>query len=278
MPAARQPRKDLLLDMPATSRISWVAIDYGRLEVNGHALLLMREDGAIEIPAGAFASLLLEPGTSVTHEAVRLCAENSVQLIWVGEAGARIYAAANVHANAGRITAQANVSAHKELKIEAARRLYSLMFDEVPPPSYSIEKLRGIEGSKVKKIYQSLAEIHRVAWDGRQTPSALQQAISFANGCLYSLSEVAIVMLGYSPAIGVVHSGDPRSFVYDLADSVKFSSLIPKVFEWHRSGSDNSYADIRRRCRDHFKEYRVLDTLLKNADWIIDGNGCGHSQ
>lgn len=88
-----------MLDVPATGRLSWAAIERGRLEADGHALALVRDGKVLEIPPSAFAALLLEPGVSVTHEAVRRCAENRVVLLWVGEAGTRLYAASSVHAN-----------------------------------------------------------------------------------------------------------------------------------------------------------------------------------
>ena len=36
---------------------------------------------------------------------------------------------------------------------------------------------------------------------------------------------------GYAPAIGFIHSGKPLSFVYDIADIIKFDDIVPKAFE-----------------------------------------------
>lgn len=254
--AVGQSRKDLLLDVPVTNRLSWVALGKGRLEVDGHCLVLTREDNVIEIPPGAFASLLLEPGVVLTHEAAKLCAENRTTLFWVGEGGTRLYAVSGLHANSELILAQTTVRIDLSKRIAAARRLYTVMFDSPCPPSLTIEKLRGIEGSKVKAWYAEQAIAVGLEWDGRATKSAFQQAISYANSCLYALSEIATLMLGYSPAIGIMHSGDPKSFVYDIADTVKFKHFMPHVFRWiaTRQQSDPlkyfAFSEVRCVCRD----------------------------
>lgn len=272
MQAADQPRKNLLLDLPATRRLSWVAIERGRLHADAHSLVLERDGQSIDIAPGAFAALLLEPGVSVTHEAVRRCAENRVALLWIGEAGTRLYAASCVHSNATRIVEQALIAGNVSRRIESARRLYLRMFGEAAPPSYTIEKLRGIEGARVRKIYEQLAVEHGLIWEGRDGGSTLQSSISYASNCLYALSEVAIILLGFSPAIGIVHSGDARSFVYDLADTVKFNALVPAVFRWNAEGVDGSFQAVRARCRDFFRETSLLDVLIGNADFLVFGD------
>lgn len=279
--AAGQSRKDLLLDVPVTNRLSWVSLEKGRLEVDGHCLALVREDDVIEIPPAAFAALLLEPGVVLTHEAAKLCAENRTVLFWVGEGGARLYAVTGLHTNAERILAQATVRIDIGQRIAAARRLYTIMFDSPCPPSLTIEKLRGIEGGKVKAWYAEQAMAVGLEWDGRTTKSTFQQTISYANSCLYALSEIAILMLGYSPAIGIMHSGDPKSFVYDIADTVKFKHFMPHVFRWiaSRQQSDSvkyvEFSEVRCVCRDYFRESRLIDVLVKNAIEVIHGHdGC----
>lgn len=268
----------MLLAVPVAGRVSWLALERGRLEVDGHSLLLLQEDGGIEIPPAAFAALLLEPGVTVTHEAVRLCAENRTTLFWVGEAGTRIYAVSNIHANAERIQQQALIHATATTRIECARRLYQRMFNEQPVPSYTIEKLRGAEGAKVRAIYARLSTEYGIEWSRRDSNENIQQAINFASGCLYNLAEIAVLLLGYSPAIGIVHTGDSRSFAYDLADTLKFNELVPALFLWHKETGMSEYADVRRFCRDLFREKNILKRLIDNADWIIGYDDSGHTQ
>lgn len=262
--------------MPVSRRLSWLVIERGRLHADAHALVLEQDGKTVEVAPAAFAALLLEPGVTVTHEAVRRCADHRLVLFWVGQAGTRIYAASAIHADARRIVAQALLYSETRLRIAAAQRLYHRMFGDSTPPSYSIEKLRGIEGARVRKRYEQLATEHGLTWDVRGSGAPLQVSISSATSCLYSLSEVAVMLLGFSPAIGIVHSGDPRSFVYDVADTVKFDILMPAVFRWQSEGMSSDFGTVRRRCRDLFRETSLLDTLLANADFLVfgdDGSG-----
>ena len=42
--------------------------------------------------------------------------------------------------------------------------MYELRFGEKPPERRSVEQLRGIEGVRVRKMYQALAQRHGVKW------------------------------------------------------------------------------------------------------------------
>lgn len=44
------------------------------------------------IPVGSIAYIMLEPGTRVSHHAAALAARAGTLLVWVGEAGVRLYA------------------------------------------------------------------------------------------------------------------------------------------------------------------------------------------
>lgn len=57
-----------------------------------------------------------------------------------------------------------------------------------------------------------------------------------------------MLLLCYSPAIGVMHSGDSRSLVFDLADTVKFSVVLPVVMKHVAEGGATDF--IKRNQRD----------------------------
>ena len=252
------------------SRVSHLTLDKGVLKVDGHCLLLYQESGVIEIPGSLVSCLFIEPGVSVTHEAVKLCAENDTALFWVGEGLTRIYSAAYPGPKSQRVLLQCRVHASTPDRVSAARRLYGLMFDELLPPSFTIEKLRGIEGSKVRGIYQRLAKEAGLAWESREAaPKELSAALGFATSCLYAICEVAILAAGYTPCIGVVHSGDARSLVFDLADTVKFKTVVPLAFEVYASKPANINMAIRHACRDQFRDKRMFETLLANLAQIM---------
>jgi len=143
------------------------------------------------------------------------------------------------------------------------------MFEEPMPPSYTIEKLRGLEGSRVRSIYAELAKEHGIEWSGRGDKTTLNECIGFATSCLYAISEVAILACGYSPAIGVIHSGDSRSMVYDLADTVKFKTVVPLAFQIARTNPSSSNMAIRHACRDLFEDERLVERLFSNLLHVL---------
>lgn len=65
-------------------------------------------------------------------------------------------------------------------------------------------------------------------WD---SSDAVNRALSAANSILYSVCQAAIYSLGYSSALGFVHTGKMLSFVYDIADLYKAETTIPAAFE-----------------------------------------------
>lgn len=145
-----------------------------------------------------------------------------------------------------------------------ARHIYLKMFGEEAPQRRSIDQLRGIEGSKVKRIYEELSNKHNVHWDGRSQNmnDPINAAISTATSALYGVTEAAILVLGYSPAIGFIHNGDPRSFVFDVADIVKFKSVVPLAFELVATSVLQIEQRTRAACRDLFYRQSMPSQLV----------------
>lgn len=262
--------------LPHRERSPFLAIERGHLCTDNHCLLLIRENDKIEIPVSIVSSILIEPGVTVTHEAVKLAADNGTLLVWVGEAGTRVYSSGMPGGkHAERIIQQAKIHLDPIERLDAAKRLYKLMFDCDIPDTRSIEKLRGMEGAMVKKLYQEIALLHGVEWNGRaKMPEALQDALGFATSCLYGLAEAVILSAGYSPAIGIVHSGDPRSLVFDLADTIKFKTVIHVAFEVFQESAVDTGNRVRRRCRDMFREQKIAEILFENLFNIL-AEKCG---
>ncbi len=78
------------------------------------------------------------------------------------------------------------------------------------------------------------------------------------------LSEAVILAAGFSPAIGFIHEGDPRSLVFDLADTVKFKTVVPLAFDVFLSDAHDVRSSVRRACRDLFRESQMIETLMDN--------------
>lgn len=223
------------------------------------------------IPTAKAAVLFLEPGASVTHAAIAQCAAQGTLLVWVGEAGVRVYSAGEPGGPSGeRILHQARLRLQAASHLAAARRFHELMFGERPPPANSIEKLRGIEGAWVKKKYIEIAASHNVEWKGRSNMSKrFQDALGYSTATLYGLSEAVILASGYSPSIGFIHCGDRRSLVYDLADTVKFSTVIPTAFEVAVGTERDVRSSVRRACRDLFRSRHLIDVLFDHLNYAL---------
>jgi len=88
--------------IPIKDRASIIFLEKGRLDVLDGAFVLVDEAGVrVHVPIGGIVCLMLEPGTRVSHAAVALAARAGTLLIWVGEAGVRLYAAGQPGGQAG---------------------------------------------------------------------------------------------------------------------------------------------------------------------------------
>ncbi len=264
--------------VPVSARISFVYVEKGVLEQDGHSLVLCQGDRLTPIPIGRTSTLLIGPGTSVTHAAVRLCANEGTLLAWVGEHGVRLYGAGNPRGNPDALLRQTGLRLDEAKRLSVARATFKLMFGEDPPPRLSIEQLRGLEGSRVKKWYEDQAAATGVTWAGKDAGlhHPINRALAGCNAALYGLTEAVIVALGYSPSIGFVHSGDDRSFVFDVADTVKFHTVAPLAFELVTKHGDNlSESLVRKSCRDVFFQTQLSQKLVENITELMHGNA-GH--
>ena len=95
--------------------------------------------------------------------------------------------------------------------------MYEFRFGEKSPERRSIEQLRGIEGARVRKMYELLAQRYGLKWDKRQYDpnnwdgsDLLNKCVSAATACLYGITEAAVLAAGYAPAIGFIHTGKPQ--------------------------------------------------------------------
>lgn len=264
--------------IPIKNRVSMIFLQYGQLDVKDGAFVLIDVNGVrTHIPVGSVACIMLEPGTRVSHAAVKLAATVGTLLVWVGEAGVRLYASGQPGgARSDRLLYQAKLALDEDLRLKVVRKMFELRFGEAPPSRRSVEQLRGIEGARVKETYKLLAKRYGVDWQGRrydpkdwEKGDTVNQCISAATSCLYGITEAAILAAGYAPAIGFVHTGKPLSFVYDIADIIKFDAVVPKAFEIAAKGTHQPDKDVRIACRDIFRSAKVLDKLIPLIEEVL---------
>jgi len=261
--------------VPVSERISFVFLEHARIERDGHALVAVGADVKTQIPVGRTAVLALGPGCSITHAAVALCGLEGALILWTGEAGTRLYAAGQPYGDGRSLLFQAAMRVDPVKRLIGARRIWRRMFGEEAPTARSIEQLRGLEGVRVRAIYQQLANQYGVIHTPRDRSSTdpLNQAINVATAALYGLTEAVILALGYSPAIGFIHDGDRRSFVFDMADTVKFKTVVPLAFRLAAESELRIEGRTRHGCRDLFVAERLAENLIEIVKDVIDGNG-----
>ncbi|KUI98080.1 MULTISPECIES: type I-E CRISPR-associated endonuclease Cas1e [Vibrio] len=268
-----------LKPIPMKERNSMIFVAMGRIDVRDGAFVVIDEVNGerMHIPVGSLACILLEPGTRISHAAVKLASTTGTLLIWVGEAGVRLYSVGQPGgARSDRLLYQAKLALDETLRLKVVRKMFELRFKEPAPERRSVDQLRGIEGARVRKTYEILAKQYGVDWQGRrydpkdwQKGDITNQCISAATACLYGVTEAAILAAGYAPAIGFLHTGKPLSFVYDIADIIKFDTVVPVAFRVASYRPLEPDRKVRQECREAFRKNQTLKKLIPLIEEVL---------
>ena len=271
-----------LKPIPIKDRVSILFIEKGNLDVLDGAFVVVDKTGVrTHIPVGGVVCLMLEPGTRVSHAAVTLASRVGCLLVWVGDAGVRLYASGQPGgARADRLLYQAKLALDDTARLNVVRKMYKMRFKEEPPARRSIEQLRGIEGVRVRKMYELLAKQYRVTWKSRNydyknwgSGDIPNRCLSSATACLYGICEAAILAAGYAPAIGFIHTGKPQSFVYDIADIFKFETVVPAAFRIAAKKPGRPEREVRLACRDIFRQSKLLRRIIPIIEEVLSAGG-----
>jgi len=263
-------------------RVSLLFIERGQIDVLDGAFVVVDKNGTrTQIPVGSVACLMLEPGTRVSHRAAALAARVGCLLVWVGEAGVRLYASGQPGgARADRLLYQARLALDPELRLKVVRKMYEIRFGEKSPERRSVEQLRGIEGARVRKMYQMLAQRYGVTWKHRDynpetwgSGDLPNRCLSSATSCLYGITEAAVLAAGYAPAVGFIHTGKPLAFVYDIADLFKFDTVVPLAFSLAAKSPAEPERAVRLGCRDLFRKEKVLGRIIPAIEDVLSAGG-----
>ncbi len=277
-----EPRLPPLKPIPIKDRISILFVEKGNLDVLDGAFVVVDKNGVrTHIPVGSLACLMLEPGTRVSHAAVALASRVGCLLVWVGDGAVRLYASGQPGgARADRLLYQAKLALDDSARLRVVRKMYALRFKEDPPERRSVEQLRGIEGARVRKMYELLAKKYSVKWTNRnydanswESGDPPNRCLSSGTACLYGICEAAILAAGYAPAIGFIHTGKPQSFVYDIADLFKFETVVPLAFRIAARNPREPEREVRLACRDVFRQTRVLHRIIPTIEEVLAAGG-----
>lgn len=267
-----------LKPIPIKERLSILYVEKGNLDVLDGAFVVVDKNGVrTHIPVGGVACLMLEPGTRVSHAACALAGRVGTLLVWIGEAGVRLYSAGQPGgARADRLLYQAKLALDADLRLKVVRRMYALRFGEEPPTRRSVDQLRGIEGARVREMYKRMAKKYGVEWKARDydpetwdASDVPNRCLSAATACLYGVTEAAVLAAGYAPAVGFIHTGKPLSFVYDVADIYKFDTVVPVAFKIAACKLVKVEQEVRLACRNIFRETNLLERIIPGIEEML---------
>ncbi len=276
MPIFEKPPLDTL----AMARDRWTPLylEHGRLEVDDSSVKWIAKDGSVvRLPVATVSALVLGPGTTITHAAVKACADCNAPIFWMGEEGMRFYAfgiAPNHENSMARKHAAAWANPKERSRI--ARDMFRFRFEDVEVDSATIQQLRGMEGKRVKREYALLGAKHGVTWKGRnynarnwEMADGINRALSAANASLYALTAAVVCSMGFLPQLGFVHDAGTLPFVYDVADLYKHETSWPAAFEAIAIDPRDDGTLVRKRLKERIEASRLLRRMPEDLKRLV---------
>ena len=279
--------------VPHADREGLLYLARGALSARSGTLAFLRGEatGADALDAGDYAiplqgvsMILLGPGSTVSHDALRLLAHARTALAAVGEDGVRLYTAPPlIPDRSGLARVQARLWADDAMRIDIARRMYAWRLGEVLAHR-DMDGLRGIEGARMKQSYRLIADQVGVRWDGRRyergNPGSADlpnQALHHASSAVEAAAAIAVAATATIPQLGFIHEDPGQSFVLDIADLWRVEVTIPTAFRAARQAAERPSENIERLARrmtgDVLARRKVIPEMISQIKTLIAGEG-----
>ncbi|MGB8478303.1 MAG: type I-E CRISPR-associated endonuclease Cas1e [Acidobacteriaceae bacterium] len=271
--------------IPHADRHGLVWLDRGRLEVEDGCLRFITAGGGdlqagdYQIPHQSVSIVLLGPGSSVAHDALRLLARHGCALAAIGEGAVRFYTAPPLMPDSSA-TARSQVLlwANPKTRMEVARSMYAIRFAEFVL-TRDIEVLRGQEGARIKRSYQLAAERFDIPWHGRsydrENPDATDapnQAINHAATAMTAAAAVAVASIGAIPQLGFVHENSGQAFVLDIADLYRHDITLEIAFGSVKESLREAQPlerVVRQRAAKIFRQRSVIPSMIDRIKTLL---------
>jgi CRISPR-associated protein Cas1 len=262
-------------------RYPFLYLEKGRLEIDDSSVKWIDSNkNIVRIPVASIMTILLGPGTSVTHEAIKICSAANCTLCWVGTDSMLYYAVGlSPTSNTRKIKKQASLSVNNKSRLKVAKRMFSFRFPDEEIKDKTLNELMGMEGKRVKAIYEQYSIKYNIGWKGRnyipgkfQMSDITNKILTAANTALYAVILSCIFSLGYSPYFGFVHSGSPLPFVYDIADLYKEKLTIELAFQltFKLAGEYNREV-VSSSFIDRIQNEKLFSKIAKDINYILEG-------
>jgi CRISPR-associated protein Cas1 len=276
--------------VPQADRHGLLWLERGRVAVEQGTLVFTTagtdrlEAGAYDLPFQQISNLLLGPGTTISHDALRLLARQGTGLLAVGAKGVRLYAQSLPAGpdRSDRARAHARLWNDEDRRIDVVRAMYAIRLGgELPEHARDIDSLRGIEGQRVKRVYQNLASQYGVDWNGRrydrhdpESDDLVNRAINHAVTAVYAAAGIAVAVTGTIPQLGFIHETSGHAFALDIADLFRSSVALPVAFRAAKQCQRQQRTDIepvaRKLAGRTLHDDDVIPEMIDRIDELLD--------
>lgn len=259
-----------------TDRIEYLCISRGRIEQTRTGVEVWLEvDGApvhASIPIGNLALLGLGNGVSITVPALTSLHRAGTTVITTSADGLISYSCARPLTSSSRwATAQARLHCDPGLRLKAALHMYRARLPDAFTDAEvnTLEQLRGIEGRHVRDTYSRLARQFGIQNYRRQAQGAkdpVNIGLNIGNAILYGLAATVCSALSLNPSLGIIHEGNARAFLFDLADIYKTRTSIQAAFE---CGGDADPTATRKLLRNLIHDQHILESMMTYTQELL---------
>ncbi|NLB63791.1 MAG: type I-E CRISPR-associated endonuclease Cas1 [Fibrobacter sp.] len=255
-------------------------LEHGRLEVDDSSLKWISATGSVmRLPVARLSAVLMGPGTTVTHAAITSMSRLNTPIAWVGEDGVHFYAfGVNVNEKCQTAMDHAVLYANKEKRLNVAREMFAYRFPKVDVSTKSVAELRGMEGMRIRKLYEECANKYGVLWKGRNSSGQIKhlgkrdpinRMLTIANYTLYCICLSAVCTMGYIPSLGFVHTDGKIPFVYDIADLYKEEITIRPCFETYGEFGDVGRDGALALVKEAVEKHKLITRIPKDLKRLI---------
>ena len=279
--------------IPHADRHGLLWLDRGNLSVEDGCLRFVTAGGYLEpgdyqIPHQSVSMILLGPGSTISHDALRLLARHGTLMAAVGDGGVRLYTAPPLGPDRSALARrQAALWAEPGKRLDIARRMYAWRLGEVLPHR-DIAVLRGIEGARMKATYKITAQRFGIQWRGRRydrgkpdSADLPNQAINHAATAVQAGAAIAVTALSALPQLGFIHEDSDQAFVLDIADLFRDQITLPVAFGAARKvdgssarkvdgSSDTIDRIVRRDMAAAFRKEAVIPAMIDRIKELFD--------
>ncbi len=236
--------------------------------------------GEYAIPYQTISMILIGPGTSISHDVLRILSRHGTLLAAVGEGGVKYYTAPPLGQSHSQIArAHATLWANPQARVQIAREMYVLRFGEAFPDR-EISALRGMEGGRLRESYRLIAQRYGITWQGRlydrHNPSANDmpnQAINHAATLVEAAAEVAVAAVGALPPLGFIHEDSSNAFTLDIADLWRVEFTLPLAFSVASRVLKDPHLSLEQQIRSEaarqFRKQQLIPAMIDQIKEIL---------